>query len=92
MYGAKWHQFKMVTHLQKTMTDPVVSLPTPRLINLDTDPHERKVYEYPYIHSWAFMHTVKQVTDFESSVAREPLIPVGAKLDYVPKAVKPTKK
>ena len=91
MYGAKWQQFKMVTHLQPTMTDPVMVLPTPRLINLDTDPHERKVYEYPYIHSWAFGHTVKLIVDFESSVARESLIPVGAPLDYVPKrtATKP---
>jgi arylsulfatase len=77
MYGAKWHQFKMVTHIQPTMTDPVMTLPTPRLINLDTDPHERKVYEYPFIHSWAFGHTVEQVMIYENSLKKDPNIPVG---------------
>jgi arylsulfatase len=85
MYGVKWQNFKMVTHLQKTMTDPVLTLPTPHIINLDTDPHERKVFEYPAVHSWIISHTVKQIVDFKASVAKEPLIPVGAPLDYVPK-------
>ena len=43
------------------------------------------MFEYPAVHSWVIGHTVKIVNEFESSVAREPLIPVGAPLDYVPK-------
>jgi len=63
-----------------------LTLPTPHIVNLDTDPHERKVFEYPAVHSWIISHTVKQVVDFKASVAKEPLIPVGAPLDYVPKS------
>ena len=85
MYGVKWQNFKMVTHLQQTMTDPALRLPTPHIINLDTDPHKRKVYEYPSVHSWTITHTVKLLEDFNSSVALEPLIPVGAPLDFIPK-------
>jgi hypothetical protein len=54
-------------------------------INLDTDPKERKPYDFPYIHTWVMEHTARLLREYGASVAREPLIPVGAPLDYVPK-------
>ena len=85
LYGVKWRNFKMVMVEQKTLSDPAQFLATPHLINLDTDPKERKPYDYPYIHTWVGAHTGKLLQDYQASVKREPLIPVGAPLDYVPK-------
>ena len=89
LYGVKWQNFKMVLVEQKTLTDPALSLPTPHLINLDTDPKERGPVDYPYIHTWVLEHVGKILLDYRESVKREPLIPVDAPLDYVPKATEP---
>jgi hypothetical protein len=83
-YGVKWRSFKMVLVLQKTLSDPALHLATPHLINLDTDPKERNPYDFPYLHTWVIEHTGKILRDFQLSVQREPFIPVGAPLDYVP--------
>jgi len=85
LYGVKWGNFKMKLVDQKYLTDPAKHLPTPHLINLVVDPKERESYNYPYLHSWVLGHTAKILRTFEESVQREPLIPVGAALDYVPK-------
>src|SRR5215469_631477 len=85
LYGVKWRNFKMVLAIQRTLSDPALRLPTPRLINLDTDPRECEPFDYPYIHTWVATHTEKILMEFEQSLRREPLIPVGAPLDYVPK-------
>jgi arylsulfatase A-like enzyme len=84
LYGVKWRNFKMVTVLQKTFSDPALSLATPHIINLDVDPKERKPYNFPYIHTWVLEHTLGLVREYGISVAREGLIPVGAPLDHVP--------
>jgi arylsulfatase len=57
---------------------------TPYLINLRVDPKERKPYDFPYMHSWMGVHVGKILKDYEESVRREPLIPAGAPLNYVP--------
>jgi len=75
----------MVLVLRKTLSDPALHLATPHLVNLDIDPQERKPYDYPYVHSWVVAHTGRLLQEFEASVKREPLIPVGAPLNYVPK-------
>lgn len=84
LYGVKWRNFKMVLVLQKTLSDPALQLATPHLVNLDTDPQERKPYDYPYVHSWVVAHTGKLLLEFKKSAQREPFVPVGAPLDYVP--------
>lgn len=89
LYGVKWRNFKMVMVLQRTLSAPALNLATPHIVNLDTDPHERKPYDYPYVHSWVIAHTGKLLQAFEESVAREPLVPVGAPLDYVPRPRQP---
>lgn len=80
----KWRNFKMVTVLQKTLADPALHLATPHIVNLDTDPKERKAYNFPYVHTWVIGHTLGMVREFGASVARESFIPVGAPLDHVP--------
>ena len=47
MYGVKWHNFKLVLVAQKYMQDSADALPTPRLINLNTDPQERERVRCP---------------------------------------------
>lgn len=85
LYGVKWGNFKMKLVDQKYMTDPAKQLPTPYLINLVVDPKEREPFNYPHLHTWVFGHTGRILREFEQSVEREPLVPVGAALDYVPK-------
>jgi len=85
LYGVKWRNFKMVLVLQKTLSDPSLHLTTPHIINLDTDPKEREPYDFPHLHTWVLDHTGKLLRDYQKSLSREPLIPVGAPLDYVPK-------
>jgi len=85
MYGVKWHNFKVVLMLQKTLTEPALKLATPHIINLDVDPDERKPFDYPYIHTWVIAHAAKIAADFKQSLQEEEPIPTGAPLDFVPK-------
>lgn len=84
LYGVKWHDFKLVFYLQKTLTDPGLKLATPHVVNLIVDPKEREPFDYPYLHSWVGVHFGKILKEFEASAQREPLIPAGAPLDHVP--------
>jgi arylsulfatase A-like enzyme len=86
LYGVKWRNFKLVLMKQRTLTDVALPLPNPHLINLDADPKEREPFDYPYLHSWVGGHVGKILNDFAASVKREPLIPQGAPLDFIPKA------
>jgi arylsulfatase len=85
LYGVKWRNFKMVLVRQKTLSDPALHLTTPHLINLDVDPKELEPYNYPHLHTWTLAHTGKLLAEYQRSLSREPLIPVGAPLDFVPK-------
>jgi len=89
LYGVKWRNFKLVMVEQKTLTDPALPLPNPHLINLDTDPKEREPMDYPYLHTWVGVHVAKILQDYQESLKREPLIPAGAPLDFVPKPKQP---
>jgi arylsulfatase len=68
------------------MEDAAAKLPTPRIINLVTDPQEREPVSLPYLHSWAATHFNKILGAYKASVEREPPIPMGAPLDHVPAA------
>ena len=83
-YGAKWRNFKLVLVEQRYLSDAVSKLPTPRLINLVTDPQEREPVSLPHLHTWTAYHLNKLIRDFEESVHREALIPMGAPPPYVP--------
>jgi arylsulfatase len=89
MYGVKWRNFKLVLVAQKYMQDPAAKLPTPRLINLATDPQEREPVSLPHLHTWAATHFNRILREFEASTHREPPIPMGAPLDHVPAPPEP---
>ena len=84
LYGVKWRNFKLVLVAQNTCRTPPAKLPTPRLINLVTDPHEREAVALPHLHSWAATHFNRIIGEFQASVRVEPPIPAGAPLDHVP--------
>jgi arylsulfatase len=84
MYGVKWQNFKLVLVQQKYFTDPALPLSNPHIVNLLTDPKEREPYNAVYLHSWTAAHFGRLLKEFHMSVAREPLIPAGAPLDYFP--------
>jgi arylsulfatase len=86
MYGVKWRNFKLMFVEQKYLTDPALPLSNPHVINLMADPKEREPYHPIYYHTWTMAHFTRLLREFQMSVAREPLIPAGAPLDYVPKA------
>jgi arylsulfatase A-like enzyme len=84
LYGVKWRNFKMVMYLQRSSLEPSQKLASPHIINLTVDPKERKAIDLPYMHSWTAVHFGKILKEFEQSVHREPLIPAGAPVEYVP--------
>jgi arylsulfatase len=86
IYGVKWQNFELALVAQKYSTDPVGKLSSPRIINLVTDPQEREPLNLPYLHSWTATHFNRLLGAFQASVQREPLIPAGAPLNYVPTA------
>jgi arylsulfatase len=51
---------------------------------LVADPQEREPLNLPYMHSWTVTHFNRLLGEFQASVRREPLIPQGAPLDFVP--------
>lgn len=85
LYGVKWHDFKMRFYEQRTSLDPSLKLASPHIVNLIVDPKERKPIDLPYMHTWTAVHFGNILKDFAKSVKREPLIPAGAPLDFVPK-------
>jgi len=85
MYGVKWQNFKVLTVLQRTLSEPAQTLATPHIINLDVDPDERKPFNYPHVHTWVIAHASRIVSDFQKSVAQEEPIPLGAPWDFVPR-------
>jgi Transposase/Sulfatase len=84
LYGVKWRNFKLAFVAQQYSTDPVGKLSSPRIINLVADPHEREPLDLPYMHSWTVTHFNRLLGEFQASVDREPPVPPGAPLDFVP--------
>lgn len=85
MYGVKWQNFKIVFVAKESFAAPEEKLATPWIINLDVDPKEEKPYDYPYLHTWTMAHVGKILGEYQKSIKKEPLIPAGASIDYVPK-------
>jgi arylsulfatase len=76
--------FKLALAVQKHLTDPVGKLPSPHIINLIADPQEREPLNLPYLHSWTATHFNRLLAGYQASVQREPPVPAGAPLDFVP--------
>jgi arylsulfatase len=84
IYGVKWRNFKLVLVDQRYSTDAPGRLASPSIRNLTLDPQEREPVSLPYLHSWTAKHFNRILGAFERSVAREPLIPAAAPVDFVP--------
>ncbi|WP_336697768.1 sulfatase-like hydrolase/transferase [Curtobacterium sp. USHLN213] len=84
LYGAKWHDFKLVLVAQRYLEEAASRLPTPRIVNLITDPQEREAIALPHLHTWTAEHFNRMIADFGHSVRTEPLIPPGTDVDHTP--------
>ncbi len=84
LYGVKWQNFKTVFVEQRYFSDASPPYANPRIINLLTDPKEREPVDSPHLHTWVVAHFTRLIAQFQASVKREPLIPFGAPLDFVP--------
>jgi arylsulfatase len=84
LQAVKWRNWKLHFMRQDTMFDPPVKNPTPTIFNLYTDPREEK----PTVDSWVVGPMLKIVGDFEQSVKKYPLIPMGTPDPYTPPKVK----
>jgi arylsulfatase len=84
LYGVKWRNFKLVLVQQKYFTDPALPLTFPHIINLITDPKEREPFNAEHLHTWTLAHFGRLIKEFQASVAREPLIPNTAPVDFIP--------
>jgi arylsulfatase len=68
--------------MQETMVSPPVKLPIPLLFNLYTNPQE--VEDKPAVDTWIIGPALKMVAEFEESVKKYPLIPMGTPDPYRP--------
>jgi arylsulfatase len=80
--AVKWRNWKLHFFRQDTMFDPPARLPVPTIYNLFTDPREEK----PTVESWVVHPMLRIVSEFEVSLRRHPLIPMGTPDPYVPPA------
>jgi len=78
--AVKWRNWKMHFIRQDTMFDPPVKLGIPFIINLLTDPREEK----PTADTWVVGPALKIVGEYEQSVKKTPLIPMGTLDPYTP--------
>ena len=85
LYGVKWRNFKLVIKVQKYLTDPVLTLPFPRIVNLDMDPKEREPFS-KYLHTWVIDHCADLIKEFVATTKQEELIKPGAPLDFIPQS------
>lgn len=82
--AAKWRNFKVTFVDQKYFYSDALPVGNPHIIDLITDPKEREPIDVQHLHSWVMVPVARLVKDFKESVNREPLIPAGAPVDFVP--------
>jgi arylsulfatase len=81
LMAVKWRNWKIHFYRQNDMFDPPVKNPVPTIFNLFTDPREEK----PTPDSWVVHPVLKIVGEFEQSLKKYPLIPMGIPDPYAPK-------
>ncbi len=57
----------------------------PKIINLLVDPKEHEPLNYRHLHTWVIPHFTRLIDEFHLSAEKEPLIPLGFTLGYIPK-------
>ena len=82
----RWQNFKTVFVEQRQFFDSSPPIANPRIIKLLTDPKEREPVDSPHLHTWVVAHFTRLIAEFQASIQREPLIPFGAPLNFVPAA------
>jgi len=82
LQAVKWRNFKVHFYEQDTMVSPALKLSVPLLFNLYTNPREDtgKVIT----DSWILGPILRMVAEFEASVKKYPLIPMGTPDPYRP--------
>jgi len=80
LQAVKWRHWKMHFYRQETMVDPPAKMPVPAIYDLYTDPREEK----GTLDLWVVYPMVKTVADFQGSLKRYPLIPMGTPDPYSP--------
>src|SRR5262249_23607108 len=84
LFAVKWKNWKLHFYeRQRDWWSPTTKLTLPKGFNLITDPKE----EYPQTeirNGWNAGPMLKQVAQFEASVKKHPLIPMGTPDPYVP--------
>ncbi len=80
LQAIKWRNWKMHLYRQETMIDPPVKNPLPAIYNLYIDPREEK----PTVATWVVHPMLHMIEEFNASVKRHPLIPMGTPDPYVP--------
>ncbi len=80
LMAVKWQNWKMHFYRQNDMFDPPVKNPIPVIFNLFTDPREEK----PTPDSWVVHPILKMVEEFNQSLEKFPIIPMGTPDPYIP--------
>jgi arylsulfatase A-like enzyme len=80
LMAVKWRNWKMHFYRQNDMFDPPVKNPIPVIFNLYTDPREEK----PIPDSWVVHPILKMVGEFNQSLTKYPVIPMGTTDPYFP--------
>jgi arylsulfatase A-like enzyme len=84
LQAVKWRNYKLHFYRQDTMVSPPEKLGVPLLINLYTNPTEEE--SKPTTESWVVGPALKIIGQFEASLKRYPLIPMGTPDPYRPPA------
>jgi arylsulfatase len=80
--AVKWRNWKAHLIWQENMYDPPKTLPLPKIINLLTDLKEER--DLAWTDSWVARPVTKIITEFEASLKKYPLIPMGTPDPYAP--------
>ena len=84
LHGVKWRHFKVLFVKQRYLYDDVPPAGSPHIVNLIADPKEREPVNAQHLHTWVMGPVGQLLREFRESIEREPLIPAGAPVDFVP--------
>ena len=84
LHGVKWRHFKVLFVKQRYLYDDVPPAGSPHIVNLIADPKEREPVNAQHLHTWVMGPVGQLLREFRESIEREPLIPAGAPVEFVP--------